>query len=54
MTEFLAMNGHGPYVFSAYALSALVLIAVGALPLVRLRRRTRELRRRQAVAEKQP
>ena len=53
MMEFLAMDGHGPYVFGAYALSALALVVVGALPLLRLRRRMRELRRRQAVAEEQ-
>lgn len=53
MMEFLGMNGHGPYVFGAYALSALALVAVGALPILRLRRRVRELRRRQAVAEEQ-
>lgn len=50
--EFLAMNGHGWYVFSAYGLSALVLIAVGALPLLRLRQRVRALRRQSARAER--
>lgn len=51
MMEFMAMNGHGPYVLGAYALSALALVAVGAAPLLRLRHRVRELRRQQAVAE---
>lgn len=51
MTEFLAMNGHGPYVFGAYALSALALVAIGAVPLLRLRYRLRTLRRQLAVAE---
>lgn len=44
--EFLAMGGHGWYVFSAYGLSAVVLIAVGVLPLLRLRQRVRALRQR--------
>ena len=45
MTEFLAMEGHGIYVWSAYALSLLVLIGVGAWPLLTMRRLIRHLRR---------
>lgn len=48
--ELLAMGGHGWYVFSAYGLSAVVLISVGAVPLLRLRRRVRALRQRQVGA----
>ena len=46
MTEFLAMNGHGVYVWSAYGVSVLVLIGVGIWPLVTMRRIVRDLRRR--------
>lgn len=45
MTEFLAMDGHGVYVWSAYGVSLLVLIGVGAWPLLTMRRLTRHLRR---------
>ena len=46
MTEFLAMNGHGVYVWSAYGVSVLVLMGVGIWPLVTMRRIVRDLRRR--------
>ena len=47
MTEFLVMGGHGVYVWSAYGVSAIALIAVGVWPLVALRNRVRRLRRRE-------
>jgi heme exporter protein D len=40
----LAMDGHGAYVWSAYALSLLVLVYVVSAPLRRQRRLLRELR----------
>ena len=46
MIEFLAMNGHGVYVWSAYGLSLLVLVGVGLWPLVTMRATVRRLRRR--------
>ena len=47
MTEFLAMNGQGAYVWSAYGISLLVLIGVGCAPLLAMSRTKRQLRRRQ-------
>tara|TARA_R110000787_G_scaffold38998_14_gene97903 strand:- start:5921 stop:6103 length:183 start_codon:yes stop_codon:yes gene_type:complete len=40
MLEFLAMGGHGAYVWSAYAISIVVLIALVVAP---LRRRSKFL-----------
>lgn len=39
----LAMDGHGPYVWGAYALSILVLVMVVSTPYRRQRRLLREL-----------
>lgn len=47
MTEFLAMNGQGAYVWSAYGISLLVLIGVGCAPLLAMSRTKRQLRRKQ-------
>ena len=49
MMEFLAMNGHGLYVWSAYTLSAATLAGLGAAPFVRMRQRLRLLRRQQEL-----
>lgn len=46
MSEFIAMGGHGIYVWVAYAASLLALIVVGAVPLLALRRTVRRLKRR--------
>ncbi|MFT4874377.1 heme exporter protein CcmD [Congregibacter sp.] len=40
----LAMDGHGPYVWSAYALTLVVIALLILLPIVRKRRLLRELR----------
>jgi len=37
MTEFLAMGGHGVYVWSAYGVTLLALIGIGVWPLVDMR-----------------
>ena len=50
MSEFLAMGGHGAYVWGAYGMSLAVLVAVGAWPLLAMRRRVRDLKRRRSVA----
>ena len=51
ITEFLAMGGHGAYVWSAYGMALLVLIGLIAQP---LRRRRAVLKAvRQAVAREQ-
>ena len=46
MSEFMAMGGHGAYVWGAYAASLLALIIIGAAPLLALRRTVRRLRQR--------
>ena len=43
MTEFLAMGGHGPYVWSAYGVSLLALAFVGIWPLAAMRSTVRRL-----------
>lgn len=50
MSEFLAMGGHGVYVWTAYGLSLLALVAVGAWPLLGMRTLVRGLKRRSQVA----
>ena len=49
MTEFLSMGGHGAYVWSAYGLSLLALIAIGIWPLAAMRGAVRRMRRREAL-----
>lgn len=60
LADFLAMNGHGPYVWASYLVAALVMVALVVAPLLirrRLRRefaqqlRMEEARRRVASAE---
>ncbi|WP_116365092.1 heme exporter protein CcmD [Parahaliea mediterranea] len=50
----LAMEGHGPFVWGAYAITALVLLTLLVSPVLRARRLRRELagdiRRREAAA----
>jgi heme exporter protein D len=53
MTAWLAMEGHGVYVWSAYGLSLLALIVVGAWPLVAMRALVRRLRRRARIADRE-
>ncbi len=43
-SQLLAMEGHGPYVWSAYAITLVTLIALVAQPLAAKRRQLRELR----------
>lgn len=50
MSDFLAMGGHGVYVWTAYGLSLLALVAVGAWPLLGMRTLVRGLKRRSQVA----
>lgn len=60
--SFIAMNGHGPYVWVSYAVALLVLVALVVLPLLRQRQlrqdfgrqmRQEEARRR-AAENRQP
>ncbi|MBB5210735.1 heme exporter protein CcmD [Microbulbifer hydrolyticus] len=43
--SFLAMNGHGPFVWAAYGVALLVLGALVALPLLRQKKLRREFDR---------
>lgn len=49
MTEFLAMNGHGVYVWGAYGISLLTLAGIGLWPLLAMRRIVRRLRWRSSA-----
>ena len=49
MTDFLAMGGHGPYVWGAYGLSLFVLVAIGVWPLAAMRHAIRRIQRRKAL-----
>ena len=52
MMEWLAMGGHGVYVWSAYALSAAALVGMGVWPWLALRRARRRIAA--ALAPNQP
>lgn len=43
--DFLAMNGHGPYVWAAYGVALLVLAALVAAPVIRQKKLRREFAR---------
>ena len=49
MTDFLAMGGHGVYVWGAYGLSLLALVAIGVWPLAAMRNAIRRIQRRKAL-----
>lgn len=51
MSEFLAMGGHGVYVWTAYGLSLLALVAAGAWPLLGMRTLVRGLKRRRQLGD---
>lgn len=51
VADWLAMGGHGAYVWSAYALSLAALLVICVAPLLRMRALLRRLRRRLADAE---
>ncbi len=51
MTDLLSMGGHGAYVWSAYGLSLVALIAIGVWPLAAMRNVIRRARRRQALRD---
>ena len=50
VTEFFAMGGYGVYVWTAYGLSLLALVTVGAWPLLAMRALVRGMKRRRATA----
>jgi len=45
VSDFLAMGGHGVYVWTAYGLSFVALVGLGVWPLVSLRAMMRRLKR---------
>ena len=47
MSDFLSMGGYGVYVWSSYAVFALMLLWDGLAPSIRARRLRRELGRRE-------
>ena len=51
MSEFLAMGGHGVYVWTAYGLSLLALVAASAWPLLAMRTLVRGLKRRRQLGD---
>lgn len=53
LRELLWMSGHGPYVWSAYAIVSIVLIVLLAQPLSRRSRILARVRRRAAARETQ-
>ncbi len=46
-SEFLAMGGHGPYIWTAYGVTLLLILYILAAPVLRQRRFVREERQRQ-------
>jgi len=48
-SDLLSMDGHGPYVWSAYAIVAVVLLIMVRSPLARHRRTIERIRRRRGV-----
>ncbi|NNG03738.1 MAG: heme exporter protein CcmD [Inquilinus sp.] len=54
MSDFLAMGGYAVYVWSAYAIAALVLVVLLAMSLGALKRREAALRLLEAAREARP
>ena len=52
LAELWAMAGHGPYVWSAYAISFVVLAAMVILPAKRYRQQLAQIRQQQLPSEK--
>nr|WP_010132816.1 heme exporter protein CcmD [Microbulbifer agarilyticus] len=44
LASFFAMNGHGPYVWAAYGVAVLVLVALAVAPVLRQRTLRREFK----------
>ncbi|MGB3611271.1 MAG: heme exporter protein CcmD [Cellvibrio sp.] len=52
--SFIAMNGHGPFVWAAYGITFAVLAYLLASPLLQRRRFVREQARQQRIANRNP
>lgn len=51
--DWLAMGGHGPFVWTAYGISLIALVCICVLPLLRMRGVLRRLRRRWTDQERE-
>ncbi|MFD1217937.1 MULTISPECIES: heme exporter protein CcmD [Microbulbifer] len=51
LADFLFMSGHGPYVWAAYIVALLVLVALVIWPQTRIRRQRRDLARQLRIEE---
>lgn len=49
IAELVSMAGHGPYVWSAYGIAFVVIVANVLLPMLALRRNLADLRRRASL-----
>ncbi|MFC6635300.1 heme exporter protein CcmD [Microbulbifer taiwanensis] len=52
LADFLAMDGHGIYVWIAYGVTAAALIALAVYPSLRRRQLQRELQRQQRIQQR--
>ena len=52
LAELWAMAGHGPYVWSAYAISFIVLAAMVVIPAKRYRQQLAQIRQQQLHSDK--
>lgn len=51
MTDFIAMNGHGPYVWASYAITFAVLIFLLLGPVIQKRALVKQLQKTQKLEE---
>ncbi len=51
-TDFIKMSGHGPYVWSCYALVVIALVYLCVVPLQRRKALFEQLRRQHRIAER--
>lgn len=51
IADFIAMNGHGPYVWSAYAITFAVLIFLLASPLIQKKALVKQQQKQQKLAQ---
>lgn len=53
LAEFLAMNGHGPFVWACWLIATVVMLMLLLMPVLQTRSFFRRQRRLQRLAEKQ-
>lgn len=54
LAEFIAMNGHGPYVWAAYAITFAALIYLLASPVLQKRSFIKQQKKIQKLAQQNP